>query len=189
LLNIESLPSSTREPIGAGRSSGCSGLPPFFDVIPQSFTCHFAGRQEDECRCDANVLERAGSLTRAIVEGGLGSSPEGPARGQRKSKFTNPASTVACRAAVVDSLLAVDLDALLPMCDRDWSPRGAACSNMEAGPGFGLKKQTLSDCSLRNLRRADDGTRLCKVGRIAATRNIAIVNRQLLQSHRWRTLK
>lgn len=41
---------------------------------------------------------------------------------------------------------------------------------MAAGAAFGLKKQTLSDCSFRKLRRADDGTRLCSVGRMAGIR-------------------
>ena len=107
---------------------------------------------------------------------------EGP-RGQRKSRFRNPASMVAFPTAAVDNLLVEDLDAVRPMCDPGRGPRGAAWSNMKPGRGFGLKKQMLSDCNLRNLRRADDGTELCKVGRIAATRSLVVVNRQLLQNH------
>jgi hypothetical protein len=172
LLNIESLLSSMREPSGPGRSSGCSGFPPFFEVEPQNFSCHFAEREE-ACLWEYSGFKQPGSFMRATLRDSLGSSPWVAPLGQRKSRFRNPASIVAC-PATVDNLLEDELKVVIPIRDRDRDSRGAACSKKNPGRGFGLKKQMLSDCNLRNLRRADDGTGLCKVGRMAATRSLVI---------------
>lgn len=97
-------------------------------------------------------------------------------RGQRKSRFRNPASTVARWGLVVDKFLADSLDEDFATESRNRGPRGAAWSNMNPGRGFGLKKQTLSDCDLRNLSNVDDGAGTCNADRIAAREVIAIDN-------------
>lgn len=176
LLNIESLLSSAKDPSGPGRSSGCSGFPPFFDLVPQSFWCHLANLPDDECRCNDSVFKQAGSLSRAVLRFDLGSRWVVLALGQRKSRFKNPASMVAPPLATVDKPRVADLDAALLIFDRGGGPLGATWSNVKPGLGFALKKQMLSDCNLRNLRRASEGTRLCKVGRIAVTRDLVIVS-------------
>lgn len=88
--------------------------------------------------------------------------------GQRNSRFKNPASTVARRGEDVDSRLAFEGDFTLPhVRGCGTRARGAAWSNVKPGRGLGLKKQMLSDCDLRNLRRLDEGAGACR-DRIAA---------------------
>lgn len=123
------------------------------------------------------MFERVSSLVRAILQDTLGTSLDTAERGQRKSKFRNPASTVAFLGAVVDRPLAVDFEIVLTMRDRDWGARGVAWSNAKPGLGLGLKKQILSDCNLRNLRRVNEGTGLCRVVCIAVTKALPIVDR------------
>jgi hypothetical protein len=55
---------------------------------------------------------------------------------------------------------------------------------MKPGRGFGLKKQILSDCDLRNLSSVDDGAGALKVDRISANEAIAIESWLLLLLHR-----
>jgi hypothetical protein len=78
-----------------------------------------------------------------------------------------PASTIVRRGAVVDRHLADAFEVTFPICSHDCVVRGAAWSNTNPGRGFGLKKQMPSVCAFKNFRRADDGTGLCKVDRIA----------------------
>lgn len=167
-LNIESLPSSIIECNGPGRSSGLSGRPPFLDVTPQSFSCHFDDLEEAERRCETDVFEWVGTLILDTLQDDLGSNLGVIGRGHRKSKFRNPASMVAFPGAAVERPLVVWFTTVFAMCDCDSGPRGAAWSNVKPGRGFVLKKQMLSDCTFRNSRSADDGTGMCKVGRIAA---------------------
>jgi len=104
-------------------------------------------------------------------------------RGHKKSRFSKLASTVAFRGALVDKHLADGFEGDLVMLGRTWMPRGAAWSNMKPGRGFGLKKQILSDCDLRNLSNVDDGAGAWKVGRIAASEAVAIDSWFLLILH------
>ena len=78
-------------------------------------------------------------------------------RGQRKSRFSKFASTIAFRGARVDKHLADGFEKGLVTRGLIWIPRGAAWSNMKPGRGLGLKKQILSDCDLRNLSSVGDG--------------------------------
>lgn len=97
-------------------------------------------------------------------------------RGRRKSRFKSPDSRVApCEAcrALVDRLR--DFGTLLALEFRSCGPRGAAWSNIKPGRGFGLKKQTLSVCDLRNFKRDEEGTGGCKASRIAAERTVSSV--------------
>jgi len=74
------------------------------------------------------------------------------------------------------------------MLGRTGMPRGAAWSNVKPGRGFGLKKQILSDCDLRNLSSVEDGAGTWKVDRIAADKLFAIESWLLLLLHRRRGL-
>jgi hypothetical protein len=93
---------------------------------------------------------------------------EPPERGNKKSRFKNPASTVARRATVVEIHLAVALADFRADRVFDWDARGVAWSSMEPSPGLGEKKQTASDCDLRNFRRFDEGAGAYRTDRIAA---------------------
>jgi hypothetical protein len=95
-------------------------------------------------------------------------------RGHNNSRLRKFASTVAFRRAVVERHLADDFEGDLTRPGRPGIPRGAAWSNIKPGRGFGLKKQMLSDCDLRNLSKVDDGTGAWKADRIAAKEAIAI---------------
>lgn len=90
------------------------------------------------------------------------------ARGQRKSRLTSPASTLAHREVVVDKQL-LDVFEGLDMRGR----RVAACAMWCSGrlcPELGVKKQTDSDCDLRNFRSVDDGAGVYRAGLIADNR-------------------
>ena len=118
----------------------------------------------------SNLLLRAGS--REWVDWVL--RVEVAERGHKNSRFRKFASTLAFRGTVVDRHLADGFEGDLATPGRSVTPRGAAWSNVKPGRGFGLKKQTLSDCDLRNLSRVDDGAGAWKAGRIASIEAIAI---------------
>jgi hypothetical protein len=174
-LNIYvSLPSSDPNKVD-GRSSGRRGFPPFEDFVPQSFWCHFFAPDDDE-RCViigapcSSLLLRAGS--REWVDWVF--KVEIAERGHKNSRFRKFASTVAFRAVVVEIHLADGFEGVLTMLGRTGMPRGAAWSSVKPGRGFGLKKQILSDCDLRNLSSVEDGAGVWKVVRIAANEAFAI---------------
>jgi hypothetical protein len=93
---------------------------------------------------------------------------EAAERGNKKSRFRNPASTVARRATVVEIHLAAVLADFRADRVFDWGARWVAWSSREPRPGLGEKKQTASDCDLRNFRRVDDGAGAYRTDRIAA---------------------
>ena len=89
-------------------------------------------------------------------------------RGNKKSRFRNPASTVALRGTVVDIDLVADCRKSDPTEFRNCEARGAAWSKMNPGLGLVLKKDILSDCDLRKLRTVGEGAGTCNKDRIAA---------------------
>lgn len=94
-------------------------------------------------------------------------------RGNRKSRFPNPASRIRGVSDLIDKSLS--LGRYLVRREGTCVPRGAAWPNVKPALGLELKKQILSDCDLRNLSRADEGAIGGRgtVERIAAEKAIA----------------
>ena len=86
------------------------------------------------------------------------------ARGQRKSRCPNPASTVARLGTVVDR----DLVDLFAEAFAQQRPRREVRGIVKPGREFGLNEQASSVCDFKNLRRFDDGAGICRGDRIAA---------------------
>jgi hypothetical protein len=108
--------------------------------------------------CPPNKLAHLSILLRLVMRNGRDSwlRMQAAERGNRKSRLTNPASSIRGGSAVLDGSLAFGRALALLECRCE--PRGAAWSNVKvAAWGLALKKHTLSDCDLRNLSRADEG--------------------------------
>jgi hypothetical protein len=90
-----------------------------------------------------------------------------PARGHKKSRLRKPASRVVGFDIVVDTHLWGEAICNELGLREGGETRGAAWSNMKPR-GLALKKQSPSDCDLRNLSRVEDGVGACKLDRMAA---------------------